>query len=373
MLVTSMKSSSARVAKPHGSHLGSSLGASETFKLGLSSKLSIGLGLFTSAFLVCAEPASTPEATAGDSVNQTSVHNASMDNSATTVCEGISLQVLGSGGPELDDGRASTSYLLWKDDKGRVLVDAGSGSSVQFGASGADFTDIDTILLSHLHTDHAADLPSFIKGSYFTRRDTDLSVYGPAGNDLMPSIQAYLDALIGKEGAFKYLSSYTQEGEDDYKVSAHTIADNAFSTSINNDISIDAVSVHHGPIPALAWKVTIDECVAVFSGDTNNADGTLANFAKHADVLVLHNAIEDIEKGAGSAATNLHMTPKQIIEIAKASEAKRIVLSHIMKRSEAGLDGLTEAIAVIAPGRVFAAQDLMNIPLVSDLSSEEGR
>ncbi len=373
MLVTSMKSSSARVAKPHCSKVGSIFGSGEAFKLGLSSKLSIGLGLLTSAFLVCAEPASTPRATAGNSVYQASAQHASMDSSATTVCEGISLQVLGSGGPELDDGRASTSYLLWKDEKAKVLIDAGSGSSVQFGASGADFTDIDTILLSHLHTDHAADLPSFIKGSYFTRRDTDLSVYGPAGNDLMPTTQAYLDALIGKEGAFKYLSSYTQEGEDDYTVSAHTVADKAFSTSINDDIDIDAISVHHGPIPALAWKVTIDECVAVFSGDTNNADGTLASFAKHADVLVLHNAIEDIEKGAGSAATNLHMTPKQIIEIAKESEAKRIVLSHIMKRSEAGLDGLTEAIAVIAPGRVFAAQDLMNIPLVSDLSSEEGR
>ena len=360
MLVTSMKSSSARVAKPHCSNVGT--------------KLSIGLGLLTSAFFVCAAPSDKPTANpiarAGDSAQHSLPQHASTDTSASTVCAGVSLQVLGSGGPELDDGRASASYLLWKDEKAKVLVDAGSGSSVQFGASGADFTDVDTILLSHLHTDHAADLPSFIKGSYFTRRDTDLTVYGPAGNDLMPSTQAYLDALIGKEGAFKYLSSYTQEGEDDYKLSAHTVADTTFSTSISDDISIEAISVHHGPIPALAWKVTIDKCVAVFSGDTNNADGTLANFAKHADVLVLHNAIE---KGAGSAATNLHMTPEQIIEIAKESKAKRIVLSHIMKRSEAGLDGLTEAIAVIAPGRVFAAQDLMNIPLVSDLTREEGR
>ena len=45
----------------------------------------------------------------------------------------------------------------------------------------------------------------------------------------------------------------------------------------------------------------------------------------------------------------------------------------LFRSSEAGLDGLTEAIAVIAPGRVFAAQDLMNIPLVSDLTREEGR
>ena len=125
MLVTSMKSSSARVAKPHCSNVGT--------------KLSIGLGLLTSAFFVCAEPSDKPTAnpiaSAGDSVQQSLPQHASTDTSATTVCEGVSLQVLGSGGPELDDGRASASYLLWKDEKANVLVDAGSGSSVQFGAS----------------------------------------------------------------------------------------------------------------------------------------------------------------------------------------------------------------------------------------------
>ncbi|MDO6566874.1 MBL fold metallo-hydrolase [Alteromonas sp. 1_MG-2023] len=341
MLVTSKKSISASAIR--------------TRFIGIKSisirSIVIGLGLCTSAFFVSAEQI--------------------QDNAIT--CEGVSLQILGSGGPELDDGRTSTSYLLWQDDKAKVLVDVGSGSSVQFGESGADFADIDTILLSHLHTDHAADLPSFIKGSYFGSRDTNLTVYGPSGNDVMPSTQAYLDALIGKDGAFKYLSSYTQEGEDDYQVTAHSIVDNAFSTQVNDAISIESMSVYHGPIPALAWKVTIDECVAVFSGDTNDADGTLASFAKLADVLVLHNAIEDMERHSGSAATNLHMTPKQVIQIAKDAEAKRVVLSHIMKRSEAGLDALTEAIAVIAPGRVFAAQDLMNIPLVSDLPNEESR
>ena len=47
---------------------------------------------------------------------------------APTVCaraEGITLQVLGSGGPIADDGRASSGYLVWFDGKSRFLVDAG--------------------------------------------------------------------------------------------------------------------------------------------------------------------------------------------------------------------------------------------------------
>ena len=38
---------------------------------------------------------------------------------------GVALQVLGSVGPELQDGRASTSYLVWRADVPRVLVDSG--------------------------------------------------------------------------------------------------------------------------------------------------------------------------------------------------------------------------------------------------------
>lgn len=275
-------------------------------------------------------------------------------------CEGVSVQVLGSGGPEIDDGRASSAYLVWYKDNASVLVDAGSGSSVQFGAAGASFETLDAILLSHLHTDHSADLPSFVKGSYFGSRTRDLPIIGPAGNDIMPSTNHYIEALFGDKGAFRYLSSYTRAEQDDYLLTPISVTDTTFSYDINPSITVSAINVHHGPIPALAWKVNVNGCTAVFSGDTNDADGTLSEFAKQADILVLHNAIGD---KAGKTAKQLHMTPTQLINIASTSKAKRVVLSHIMKRSEPGLSALTDAIAVIAPGRVYAAQDLMNIPL----------
>lgn len=275
-------------------------------------------------------------------------------------CSDVSLQVLGSGGPELDDGRASSAYLLWQQGRAVVMIDAGSASSLRFGEAQADFADIKTVLLSHLHTDHAADLPSFIKGSYFGHRDTNLTIYGPPGNDVMPDVETYVSTLLGKRGAFRYLSSYLTRGKDAYFIQAHTVSATPFHTNIGNDITVDAMFVHHGPIPALAWRVTINGCVAVFSGDTNDQDNTLSSFAKDADILVLHNAIEE---GAGNVAANLHMTPAQIIAISEQSNAKRIVLSHYMKRSEAGRASLVKAIAQGFNGQVYAAQDLMTIPL----------
>ena len=52
----------------------------------------------------------------------------------------VQVQVLGSGGPELADKRASSSYLVWIDGKPRVLVDIGGGAALRFGESGATCT-----------------------------------------------------------------------------------------------------------------------------------------------------------------------------------------------------------------------------------------
>ena len=56
--------------------------------------------------------------------------------------QGVAAQVLGSGGPELQDKRASSSYLVWKDGQALVLVDAGGGSALRFGESGAQMSQL---------------------------------------------------------------------------------------------------------------------------------------------------------------------------------------------------------------------------------------
>ena len=57
--------------------------------------------------------------------------------------EGVALQVLGSGGPIADDGRASSGYIVWVDGKSRVLVDAGGGTFLRFGEADANFVDLE--------------------------------------------------------------------------------------------------------------------------------------------------------------------------------------------------------------------------------------
>src|SRR5450432_4662680 len=137
--------------------------------------------------------------------------------------EGVVVQVLGSGGPELQDKRASSSYLVWQDGRARGLVDAGGGSALRFGESGAQMSQLDVILFSHFHVDHSGDFTALVKSSWFEDRKRPLPVYGPEGNEFMPSTTAFVAGLFGdKRGAYRYLGELLNPAEESsYKLQPH--------------------------------------------------------------------------------------------------------------------------------------------------------
>src|ERR1700744_3676190 len=111
---------------------------------------------------------------------------------------GLAVQVLGSGGTELQDKRASTSYLIWQNGSARVLVDAGGGSALRFGESGAQMSQLDVFLFSHFHIDHSGDFPALVFSSWFEDRKRPLPVYGPPGNSFMPSTTEFVRDLFSE-------------------------------------------------------------------------------------------------------------------------------------------------------------------------------
>ncbi len=77
---------------------------------------------------------------------------------AQELCSTVSLgvQVLGSGGPFAGTNRASSGYLVWREGRAVVMVDAGGGTYVRFGEAGARLNDLSLLAISHLHPDHVA-------------------------------------------------------------------------------------------------------------------------------------------------------------------------------------------------------------------------
>jgi len=144
---------------------------------------------------------------------------------ATCNGHGVQLQILGSGGPELGDRRASSSYLVWQEGRARVLIDSGGGSALRFGQAGAQVADLDAVLFTHLHIDHSADFPALIEFSYFEERARPLPVYGPPGNENFPSTTEFVaDLFDGKRGAYRHLSDFLYGRDGGYSLQAHDVA-----------------------------------------------------------------------------------------------------------------------------------------------------
>ena len=284
--------------------------------------------------------------------------------------DGVVLQVLGSGGPQLQTRRASTSYRLWIDGKARVLVDSGGGAALRFGESGAQAADLDVVVFTHLHIDHTTDFPAIVKSAWFENRARALPIYGPAGNKFAPSTVAFVRELFDPtRGAYRYLGALLSPlARDGFRLDPHDVRERPPKLGVqrreaeepvdvfgNERMRIAAVTVTHGQVPALAIRVETGGKRIVLTGDTTGAEARLARLAHGADLLVAHNAVTET---ADSAERALHMPPSVIGELAHTAQARQLVLSHRMLRTLGREDDTVTHIRKRYAGVVAFANDL---------------
>lgn len=271
--------------------------------------------------------------------------------------DGVALQVLGSGGPIADDGRASSSYLVWVDGSARVLIDFGSGAFLRFGESGARFEDLDFVGLSHFHTDHSADFPALLKSGSFSGRQRPLFVSGPGANGQFPGLKDWLQRMLNTEsGAYAYLSGFLDGARGQPMLVAKEVGGAAAAlVYTSDDLSVEALTVPHGIVPASAFKVTVDGEAVVFASDQNGSKAEFVEFAKGASVLVMHLVVPEAATGV---ASRLHARPSTVGAIGARAEAGKLVLSHFMARSLSDIDSNVALVRKAYGGEVILAKDL---------------
>jgi ribonuclease BN (tRNA processing enzyme) len=259
------------------------------------------------------------------------------------VCEAnpVTVQILGSAGPRPDSERASASYLVWIDGQARMMIDVGGGAYLRFAQSGAHLSDLWLLAVSHLHPDHISGLPALLWLSEQTRQ-RPLPVAGPSGNDVMPAFPAFLGRLFDqRDGAFQILGGTMGSGERgvplDVSVVDVTSAE-ALTVLDRPEMTVTALGIPHGNIPALAYRVQVGDASIVFSTDQTGTSPAFVEFARDADVLIMHLAI------AAGATSPLHASPAVVGRVAQEAGVGRLILSHI------GLYDLEAAVADVKEG-----------------------
>jgi ribonuclease BN (tRNA processing enzyme) len=242
----------------------------------------------------------------------------------------VTIQILGSGGPRINADRASSSYLLWIGKEARILVDMGGGAFLRFGQSQAKLSDLSLIAISHLHPDHVSDLPALLWLSHQIRKDP-LSIIGPSGNEVAPSFSTFLSRLFDeKNGAFQVLGPTlgAPQGKLGGGVRLNVrVVDTTKAESSKvfeqHGLTVTALGIPHGNLPTLAYRVQTGDVSVVFSSDQTGTDPRFIEFAKGANVLVMHLAI------AAGATSPLHASPAVVGRVAQAASVGQLIISHI--------------------------------------------
>ena len=234
------------------------------------------------------------------------------------------------------------------------MIDFGLGcvrSGHEAGLRGRDFK---AGFITHLHSDHVAELPGFLMwnwGAPVEGFDHSISIYGPGQDDGHPDGQR----LAGTKGlvdhtlaAFSYdlriretdearpiMSELIRPVEIAVPAAAQIEPRAPFTVYEDDRVKVSATLVDHPPVnPAFAFRVDTAAGSITFSGDTAESEA-LIRLAQNTDILV-HEAVNlDFFAARGFSETFMnhqrqsHTTAAGAGRVATASNAKHLVMSHL--------------------------------------------
>ena len=256
--------------------------------------------------------------------------------------DALSAAVCGSRSPLPSPGRAETCILVAAGDD-LFVVDIGDGSNQNLRSWNIDFSDIQAVLITHLHSDHIADLPGLHQNAWVVgERSSKLRVYGPEGVDQFTK---------GIEMAYAHDYVFRNEHHGD---AVAPLEYAGFDTSVidlnnpvifdNGELKITAFKVVHEPIePALGFKFEYKGRSLVITGDTSYTQSVIDN-SMNVDVL-FHEAqanhmlavIEELQRSRGmdllatvlDDITTYHTTLVEAAEIANKANVKKLFFYHL--------------------------------------------
>ena len=265
----------------------------------------------------------------------------------------IKLVFLGTSDAVPSTERNHTSILLnYKDEN--ILVDCGEGTQRQFRKAELNPCKLTLILITHWHGDHILGIPGLLQTLSFSGYGKTLFIYGPRGTKEFMN-QIFKTFIF--QGKFKIQVEEVEnkffENEDFYieaKKMSHGVPCNAYTFVEKTKIRIDKKKLQktkiNGPIlqklksgkdivydgkkylaKNLIYKEDGKKISFVFDTSFNKE---IIPFVKNSDLLVCESTFgEELEEKAGEYK---HLTSKQSAEIAKKSNSKKLVLTHISQR-----------------------------------------
>ena len=243
----------------------------------------------------------------------------------------MELTLLGTGCPSVDYKRFGPSNLV-STKTTKLLVDCGSGVTQRLHELKVSSADIDALLFTHLHSDHAVDLYQLIISSWHSYRIKPWKIYGPKGTKKF--VKKIMDAWADERKLRISYEARASARAFDIQV---TEFKSVGSLKIK-DLNIKYFEVDHKPVKfAYGFCFTNKNKKLTISGDTKPCEN-LMKYAQKSDVLLHEVFIEGEILQTNKMRTqktlhnvqSYHTTSTQVGKVAFIARAKKLVLTHFV-------------------------------------------
>lgn len=250
----------------------------------------------------------------------------------------IRVTVLGSGDPFVKIGQASASILIevGNEQKDMFFFDIGGGAMANFNALELPVTSANKVFLTHLHTDHIGDMPTFVWGSAKAGRRDPVEVWGPASDNEKYGTKHFTDHL---QEAFTWdtQSMSGHPGQTGTEIITTEVPyDKTKVIYERNGVTITSFPVIHIHFGAVGYKLEYAGRSIVFTGDTRPCD-TVVEAAKGVDLLI-HETFPSVETYAQKASVppefadkivnGVHTSPTMAGKVFSLAGARMSVMWH---------------------------------------------
>lgn len=226
----------------------------------------------------------------------------------------MQLTVIGTG--TVAPSRERTAAAYWVESGPvKLLLDCGAGTMHRCATLGIPWQKATHAAITHFHLDHWGELPMFLyAGRWGTLppRTAPLIVIGPVG------FRTRMVVLAGALGDWVL--------EPGYPMTLVEIEPGG-RMELGPGVLLEAHRTPTHTPESLAYSVRADGARLVYTGDTG-PDEALARWAAGCDTLVAECSLPD-DKGR-----SIHLTPTQAGALARAAQAKRLVLTHFYPQIE---------------------------------------
>jgi ribonuclease BN (tRNA processing enzyme) len=230
------------------------------------------------------------------------------------------ITVLGKSPSWQDAGGACSGYLV-EDSETSLLLDCGNGVFSKLRLF-RDYTEVDAVVLSHLHADHFLDLVPYAYALTYAPRQQPVPVPPWPGTD-----NPARPKLLAPEGATALFRRITGSwGPED-------LIDKAFAVSeydADAELTVGTLRVSFQEVPHFTTTYAVEISSAegggrfTYSADCRPTD-ELVEIARDTDLFLVEATLPRPER----TGVRGHMTPTEAGEHARRAGAKRVVLTHI--------------------------------------------